>query len=158
MKSQRQSKILELINKYDIETQEELTQYLAKEGFVATQATVSRDIKELRLIKVSTGEKHGRQNKYKYAANTLNSEIDTRLGNKFKNILSEAVTKINCAGHLVVLKTYAGTAQAAAVAIDALEVPTLIGCVAGDDTIIIVMATENDARDFMKKLSKSIKG
>ena len=79
-------------------------------------------------------------------------------GNKFKNILSEAVTKINCAGHLVVLKTYAGTAQAAAVAIDALEVPTLIGCVAGDDTIIIVMATENDARDFMKKLSKSIKG
>lgn len=158
MKSQRQSKILELINKYDIETQEELTQYLAKDGVVATQATVSRDIKELRLIKVATGEKQGRQNKYKYAANTLSSEIDTRLGNKFRNILSEAVTKINCAGNIVVLKTYAGTAQAAAVAIDALEVPTLIGCVAGDDTIIIVMATENDAHDFMKKLSKSIKG
>lgn len=158
MKSQRQSKILELINKYDIETQEELTQFLAKDGYVATQATVSRDIKELRLIKVSTGEKSGRQNKYKYAANTLNSEIDTRLGNKFKNILSEAVTKINCAGNIVVLKTYAGTAQAAAVAIDALEVPTLIGCVAGDDTIIIVMSTDNDAQDFMKKLSKSIKG
>ena len=158
MKSQRQSKILELINKYDIETQEELTQYLAKDGFNATQATVSRDIKELRLVKVSTGEKRGRQTKCKYAANNLNSEIDARLGNKFKNILSEAVIKINCAGHMVVLKTYAGMAQAAAAAIDALDVPTLIGSVAGDDTIIIVMATENDAADFMKKLSKSIKG
>ncbi len=158
MKSQRQSKILELINKYEIETQEELTQFLAKDGFNATQATVSRDIKELRLVKVSTGEKSGRQTKYKYAANTVNAEIDARLGAKFRNILSEAVIKINCAGHMVVLKTYAGMAQAAAAAIDALDVPTLIGSVAGDDTIIIVMATENDAVDFMKKLTKSIKG
>lgn len=158
MKSQRQSKILELINKYDIETQEELTQYLAKNGYLSTQATISRDIKELRLVKVSTGEKNGRQTKYKYAANTLNSEIDARLGNKFRNILSEAVIKINCACNIVVLKTYAGMAQAAGAAIDALDVPTLIGSVAGDDTIIIVMATENDAVDFMKKLSKSIKG
>jgi len=158
MKSQRQSKILELISKYDIETQEELTQYLAKNGYIATQATVSRDIKELRLVKVSTGEKHGRQTKYKYATNSLSSEIDARLGNKFRNILSETVLKINCAGHIVVLKTYAGMAQAAGAAIDALDVPTLIGSVAGDDTIMIVMATENDAQDFMKKLSKSIKG
>ncbi len=157
MKSQRHSKILELINKYEIETQEELTQYLAKAGFVATQATVSRDIKELRLIKISTGEKYGRQNKYKYSTNSLNTEIDTRLGAKFKNILSQTVVKINCAGHIVVLKTYAGMAQAAAAAIDALEVPTILGTVAGDDTIIIVTVTEGDAQEFMKKLSKSLK-
>ena len=95
MKSHRQSKILELINKYDIETQEELTQYLSKEGFNATQATVSRDIKDLRLIKVSTGEKNGRQTKYKYASNTLSADIDTRLSNKFKNILSVGFKCIN---------------------------------------------------------------
>lgn len=158
MKSQRQSKILELINKYDIETQEELTQYLAKDGYIATQATISRDIKDLRLVKVSTGAHRGRQAKYKYAANSVNAEIDARLGSKFRNILSEAVIKINSAGNIVVLKTYAGMAQAAAAAIDALDVPTLIGSVAGDDTIIIVMATGNDAEDFSKKLSKSIKG
>ncbi len=158
MKSQRQSKILELISKYDIETQEELTQYLAKNGYNATQATVSRDIKDLRLVKISTGVRHGRLTKYKYAANSVNTEIDTRLGNKFRNILSEAVVKINRAGYIVVLKTFAGMAQAAAAAIDALDVPTIIGSVAGDDTILIVMATENDAEDFAKKLSKSIKG
>ena len=158
MKSQRQSKILELISKYDIETQEELTQYLAKNGYNATQATVSRDIKDLRLVKISTGVRHVRLTKYKYAANSVNTEIDTRLGNKFRNILSEAVVKINRAGYIVVLKTFAGMAQAAAAAIDALDVPTIIGSVAGDDTILIVMATENDAEDFAKKLSKSIKG
>lgn len=157
MKSQRHSKILELINKYDIETQEELTEYLAKEGFVATQATISRDIKDLRLIKIATGEKKGRQNKYKYSTNSIVSDINKRLGAKFKNILSEAIFKINYAQNIVVLKTYSGMAQAAAAAIDALEVPTLIGSVAGDDTIMIVMATENDAQDFVKKLSKSIK-
>ncbi len=158
MKSHRQSKILELINKYEIETQEELTQFLSKEGFTATQATVSRDIKDLRLVKVSTGEKNGRQTKYKYAANTLNSDIDTRLGNKFKNILSEAVVKINYSGNIVVMRTYSGMAQAAAAAIDALDVPTIIGSVAGDDTIMIVTSSENDSQDFAKKLTKSIKG
>jgi len=157
MKSNRQSKILELINKYEIETQEELTQYLAREGFNATQATVSRDIKDLRLIKISTGEKNGRQTKYKYASNTLSADIDTRLSNKFKNILSEAIIKINYSANIVVMKTYSGMAQAAAAAIDALEVPTIIGCVAGDDTIIIVTSSENDSQDFTKKLTKSIK-
>ena len=157
MKSNRQSKILELINKYEIETQEELTQYLAREGFNATQATVSRDIKDLRLIKISTGEKNGRQTIYKYASNTLSADIDTRLSNKFKNILSEAIIKINYSANIVVMKTYSGMAQAAAAAIDALEVPTIIGCVAGDDTIIIVTSSENDSQDFTKKLTKSIK-
>lgn len=155
MKNLRQKKILELINKYDIETQGELTQLLEKNGFTATQATVSRDIKELRLIKVSTSGSS--DVKYKYAANSLSTEIDSRLGNRFKNILSETVVSVKYASNIVVLKTYAGMAQGAGAAIDALEVPTLIGSVAGDDNVIIIMATEDDAKDFTKKLQKSIK-
>ena len=155
MKSKRQEKILELIEKYDVETQEDLAD-LKKAGFVATQATVSRDIRELRLVKVSAGVREGRQNKSKYAANSVRNELDTRFTEKFKSILSEMVIKISSAGHMVVLKTYAGMAQAACATIDSLELPDIIGSLAGDDTIFIVMATENDALDFVKKLSKSI--
>ena len=156
MKSKRQEKILELIEKYDVETQEDLADLLKKAGFVATQATVSRDIRELRLVKVSAGVREGRQNKSKYAANSVRNELDTRFTEKFKSILSEMVIKISSAGHMVVLKTYAGMAQAACATIDSLELPAIIGSLAGDDTIFIVMATENDALDFVKKLSKSI--
>ena len=157
MKSKRQEKILELIEKYDVETQEDLADLLKKAGFVATQATVSRDIRELRLVKVSAGIREGRQNKSKYAANSVRNELDTRFTEKFKSILSEMVIKISSAGHMVVLKTYAGMAQAACATIDSLELPDIIGSLAGDDTIFIVMATENDALDFVKKLSKSIR-
>lgn len=153
MKNKRQEKILELISKYDVETQEELAELLRQSGFVTTQATVSRDIKELRLVKVSTG---GAEIKSKYAANSLRNEIDSRLTDKFKNILSEMVIKINYAGNMVVLKTYSGMAQAACAAIDSLEIPDIVGSLAGDDTIFLVMTTENDASDFVKKLSRSI--
>ena len=156
MKTKRQEKILELIEKHSVETQEELAELLNKAGFVATQATVSRDIRELRLVKVSSGGRDGRGNRSKYAANTVRNEIDTRFTEKFKSILSEMVVKISYAGHMVVLKTYAGMAQAACAAIDSLELPDIVGSLAGDDTIFIVMATENDAMDFVKKLSKSI--
>lgn len=155
MKNLRQKKILEIIEKYDVETQGDLTKLLEKNGISATQATVSRDIKELRLIKISTGGSS--DVKYKYAANNLSSEIDTRLGNKFKNILSETIVSVKYASNIVVMKTYAGMAQGAGAVIDALDVPTLIGSVAGDDTVIIVMTSEDDAKDFTKKLSKSIK-
>ena len=157
MKIQRQKKILELITKYEIETQDELTQLLNNNGFNATQATVSRDIKELRLVKISTGTDAGSAVKYKYAENNLTGEIDTRLGGRFKNILSDTVIAVKFASNIVVLKTYAGMAQGAGAVIDALDVPTLIGSVAGDDTVIIVMATDSDAVDFSKKLAKSIK-
>ena len=156
MKSKRQEKILELIEKYDVETQEDLADLLKKAGFVATQATVSRDIRELRLVKVSAGIREGRQNKSKYAADSVRNELDTRFTEKFKSILSEMVIKISSAGHMVVLKTYAGMAQAACATIDSLELPDIIGSLAGDDTIFIGMATETDALNFVKKLSKSI--
>ena len=154
MKNKRQDKILELIGKYDVETQEELAELLRQSGFVTTQATVSRDIKELRLVKVSTGASGSA--KSKYAANSLRNEIDSRLTDKFKNILSEMVIKINYAGNMVVLKTYSGMAQAACAAIDSLEIPDIVGSLAGDDTIFLVMTTENDAADFVKKLARSI--
>ncbi len=157
MKNQRQKKILELISKHEIETQEELTQLLINSGFNATQATVSRDIKQLRLVKVSTSSDVSSTVKYKYAENNLTGEIDNRLGARFKNILSDTVVSVKCASNIVVLKTYAGMAQGAGAVIDSLDVATLIGSVAGDDTVIIVMATEADASDFAKKLSKSIK-
>lgn len=156
MKTKRQEKILELIAAHDVETQEELAELLKKNGFVATQATVSRDIRELRLVKVSGGFRDGRQIKSKYAANSVRNELDTRFTDKFKSILSEMVVKISSAGHMVVLKTYAGMAQAACATIDSLDIPDIVGSLAGDDTIFIVMATENDAADFVKKLSKSI--
>ena len=150
---ERQEKILEIIDKHEVETQEELISHLIAAGVPVTQATVSRDIKELRLVKVSTG---GAQTKSKYAANSLRNEIDSRLTDKFKNILSEMVIKINYAGNIVVLKTYSGMAQAACAAIDSLEIPDIVGSLAGDDTIFLVMTTENDASDFVKKLSRSI--
>ena len=157
MKNQRQKKILELIAKYEIETQDELTNLLCNNGFNATQATVSRDIKELRLVKISTGSDASSNVKYKYAENNISGEIDTRLGGRFKNILSDTVISVKCASNIVVLKTYAGMAQGAGAVIDALDVPTLIGSVAGDDTVIIIMASDSDAVDFSKKLAKSIK-
>ena len=156
MKNKRQKKILEIIEKYDVETQDQLSDLLVNAGFATTQATVSRDIKELRLVKVPTGTKEGRRNKSKYAANSVRNEIDTRFTDKFKSILSEMVIKISAAGQMVVLKTYAGMAQAACAAIDTLELADIVGSLAGDDTIFIVMSTENDAQDFVKKLSKSI--
>lgn len=156
MKTQRQNKILEIIENNDVETQEQLAELLCKEGFVATQATVSRDIKELRLVKISSVSKDGKQGRSKYSQNSVKNEIDTRFTEKFKSILSEMVLRISYAGHMVVLKTYPGMAQAACAAIDSLDISDIIGSLAGDDTIFIVMSTENDAMDFVKKLSKSI--
>lgn len=156
MKTQRQNKILEIIENSDVETQEQLAELLCKEGFVATQATVSRDIKELRLVKISSVGKDGKQGRSKYSQNSVKNEIDTRFTEKFKSILSEMVLRISYAGHMVVLKTYPGMAQAACAAIDSLDISDIIGSLAGDDTIFIVMSTENDAMDFVKKLSKSI--
>ncbi len=155
MKSKRQNKILEIIEKNDVETQEELVELLNKAGYSATQATVSRDIKELRLIKASS-TKDGIPTRSHYTHNSLKSEIDAKLTDKFRGILSEMVVGIRYAGHMVVLKTYAGMAQATCTAIDSLNIEDIVGSIAGDDTIFIVMATESDAADFVKKLSKSL--
>lgn len=156
MKLLRHEKILEIISKYDVETQEELTEYLKAEGFAVTQATVSRDIKALRLIKVAAGTEAS-DNKYKYSVNNSRDETDSALGAKFKSILGQSVVSIESAGNLVVVKTYAGMAQASAAALDSMNIKNTLGTIAGDDTILIVVRTHEDAAEFVRKIEKLTK-
>lgn len=157
MKSLRHEKIIEIISKYDVETQEELTEYLRKEGFEVTQATVSRDIKALRLIKTAVEKNKNSENKYKYSVSTLREDSDSVVGIKFKTILGHSIAGIDYAGNLVVMKTYAGMAQASAAAIDSMNINNILGTVAGDDTILIVVRTESEAAEFVEKIEKLTK-
>lgn len=150
MKSKRQFKILEIINKYHVETQEELSAYLEKEGFAATQATVSRDIRELKLTKIS-GD-NGRQ---RYAVIT---DADTGMTGKYARVLQEGFLSMDCAENLVVIKTVAGMASAVGAAVDAMKIEELLGSLAGDDTILCVIRTSEDAKNVMKRLQKIIEG
>lgn len=143
----RQSKILELIENYEIETQEELADYLKKLGIDVTQATVSRDIRELRLVKVLA-----KSGKYKYAAMGQNAEGTTdRLIKIFKN----SIVSIDIAGHLLVVKTLPGAAQICGSAVDSLGIEEIVGTIAGDDTIFIAISNANkieEIREIFLKL------
>ncbi len=147
MKNIRQSKILEFISKMNIETQEELVALLQKNGFNVTQATVSRDIKELRLIKVQY--ESGRS---KYAASSQLTHFTPQP--KFNKILSDSVIKTDFAGNIAVIKCHTGMAMAAATAIDAMNSSEIVGAVAGDDTVIVVLRGEKDAADFAGGINK----
>ena len=140
MKVDRHSKIVELIGKYQIETQEELAEYLKKAGYHVTQATVSRDIKQLGLVKTAT--KNGG---YRYAA-----AANEGAGNesKLKNIMRETILSAENAENIVVIKTYSGMANAAAAAVDALSGDSVVGSIAGDDTIFIVVRSDEKAVEF----------
>lgn len=140
MKKQRQKKILELIAQYNIETQDGLIEKLREEGFDVTQATASRDIRELNLVKVSVDG-----NVYKYAESPKD---DIKISVKYRNILKETLLSIDYACNMMVLKTYSGMAQAAAAAVDNMGWSEIVGSVAGDDTIIIVMRSDESAKDF----------
>ena len=143
MKTTRQAKILELIQKKDVETQEELSAYLEKEGFQVTQATVSRDIRELKLTKISTD--NGRQ---KYAVITD--------AEKYARVLREGFLSVDAAENIVVIKTVSGMAGAVAAAVDAMRMQEIVGSLAGDDTILCVIRTSDDAVHIMKKLRKIV--
>ncbi len=140
MKQNRHAKIVEIISSMDIETQEQLTDVLKSEGFSVTQATVSRDIKDLKLVKVSA-----RSGGYKYA---LSSSDGAPPAAKFHNIMKETITSVDHAENIVVVKTFPGMADAAAAAIDSLKTPGKVGSIAGDDTVILIMRTKNDAQSF----------
>ncbi|MBR5314017.1 MAG: arginine repressor [Clostridia bacterium] len=140
MKKQRQKKILELIARYNIETQDGLIEKLRGEGFDVTQATASRDIRELKLVKVSVDG-----NIYKYAESPKD---DIKISVKYRNILKETLVSIDYACNMIVLKTYSGMAQAAAAAVDNMGWNEIVGSVAGDDTIIIVMRSDESAKEF----------
>ena len=133
-------KILQIISENNIETQDELITKLCDSGFDVTQATVSRDIKQLQLVKISTED-----GKYKYA---LPRRDDVTSNAKFKNILYETAISAQNAENIVVIKTYPGMANAAAAAVDALAGEMIIGCIAGDDTIFIVVKDDEQAEIF----------
>lgn len=137
MKNKRQDKIIEIIESQVVETQEALQEKLRECGFDVTQATVSRDIKELRLTKVAT-----RENRYKYAV--LDSD-DPKQAAKFVFIMKETILSVQTAQNMLVIKTFAGMAQAAAAALDNLYGTEVIGTIAGDDTIFAVTASGEDA-------------
>lgn len=148
MKTVRQAKILEIIKKYHVETQEGLSAYLEQEGFVATQATISRDIRELKLTKIS-GE-NGRQ-RYAVIADT-----DTGLTGKYARVLQEGFLSMDHAENIVVIKTVSGMASAVGAAIDAMKIDELLGSLAGDDTILCVIRSKEEAKNVMQRLRKML--
>lgn len=148
MKISRQSKIIELINKYDIETQEELAELLMKAGFNVTQATVSRDIRELKLTKVAVD---GGKQKY-----ILLQKTESDISEKYIRVLKEGFVSMDMAQNILVIKTISGMAMAVAAALDALQISSIVGCIAGDDTIMCAIRTVEDTAAVMEKLSKLI--
>ena len=150
MKRQRHEVVVELINKYDIETQEELAAYLREEGFDVTQATVSRDIRELKLSKIATG--NGKQ-KYIILKND-----DSYLGDKFIRVLRDGFVSMNMAQNILVIKTVQGMAMAVAAALDAMKFPEIVGCIAGDDTIMAAVKSVDDTMVVMEKINKILEG
>lgn len=149
MKVNRHAKIVELINKYQIETQEELADYLNQNGFRVTQATVSRDIRDLKLTKVPAD--NGKQ---KYAV--LQSGQND-LGEKYIRILNDGFLSMDMAQNILVIKTVAGMAMAVAAALDAMKWNEIVGCIAGDDTIMCAVRSVDDTIILMEKIRKLLK-
>lgn len=147
MKTTRHEKIREIISKYDVETQEELAERLMQEGYPVTQATVSRDIRELNLMKVSTGS--GRQ-KYTAAA-----EPHKDLS-KYIRIFRDGFRSMDMAQNILVIKTISGMAMAVAAALDAMECHEIVGSIAGDDTVMCAIRTVEDTTALMKRLRKIV--
>ena len=141
MKSQRQAKILEIIANRNVETQEQLLAALQAEGFRGTQATISRDIKELRIVKELTS-----LGTYRYTV--TNSDIGNSFSARLNTIFRECVISFDYAQNIIVLRTLPGLASAAGSAIDAMNLSTIVGTLAGDDTVMIVMRDTNAAATF----------
>ena len=146
MKNARHQQILLLIRQYDIETQEELADLLNRTGFTVTQATVSRDIRQLQLQKVHT--ENGRQ---KYA---LSSEGNVDLSHRYRRVLKDAYVSMDISGNIIVMRTISGMAMAAAAALDSLDWREVLGCIAGDDTIMCVLRTPEDGESFINKVNE----
>ena len=148
MKVERHSKIVELIGKYEIGTQEELAQMLNEAGFSVTQATVSRDIRELKLTKVQA--ENGRQRYVVLEAPRGTSAI------KYIRILKDGFVSMDMAQNILVIKTVSGMAMAVAAALDAIQMHEIVGCIAGDDTIMCAVRSVDDTIILMEKLKKMV--
>lgn len=148
MKTNRQSKIIEIIQKNEVETQDELSALLEKDGFRVTQATVSRDIRELKLTKIPTAG--GRQ---KYAVIT---DAPENLSKKYERVLREGFLSMDMAQNILVIKTVSGMASAVCAAIDAMKMSEIVGSIAGDDTIMCAIRTVDDTYAVMKKIRRIV--
>ncbi|MCR5312018.1 MAG: arginine repressor [Lachnospiraceae bacterium] len=148
MKNNRQKRIIELIENYEICTQEELAERLKAEGFKVTQATVSRDIRTLSVYKKAIGD--GRQ---KYA---VEKDNDHTLDGKYKRVLRDGFVSIDMAQNILVIKTVSGMAMAVAAAVDAMNFKEIVGTIAGDDTIMMAIKTVEDTKAVMNKINRLI--
>jgi transcriptional regulator of arginine metabolism len=151
MKSQRQAKIMEIISTRNVETQEQLLELLQNEGFRATQATISRDIKELRIVKELSSLGTYR---YTTSANEVSGSFTSRLNTIFR----ECVTGFDYAQNIIVIHTLPGLASAAGSAIDAMNMNAVVGTLAGDDTVMVVMRDNNAAAIFCGEIKSLIGG
>ena len=149
MKTVRQMAILDIIAKQDVETQEELAEALRDRGIQVTQATVSRDIKELRLLKVLTPS-----GSYKYATA---DKAENGLNERFIRMLAESLLSVAASNNLIVVKTLSGSANVAAEALDSLHWPEILGTLAGDNTILLIIRSEAEAPDVVRRIQEMIK-
>ena len=150
MKNDRQSKILEIIEREPIDTQEQLQQRLQEQGITCTQATSSREIKQLQLIKEPMG-----QGKYRYAVSVQRNRLN--VADKLRTIFRESIVSVDYAQNIVVIKTMAGLANAAAAALDSMSIPYMVGSLAGDDTAMLVMRDTDSARSFCDEIHEMLK-
>lgn len=145
-RNKRQLKIIEIINNFDVETQGELIELLNQAGFPTTQATISRDINELGIIKILTPNK-----RYKYVCPP---DEKTNMANKYNNLFKCSVVSIKCAKNIIVIKTIIGSASSAAAFIDNLDISEIVGSLAGDDTIFLAVVDENAAEKVKEQLNE----
>ena len=150
MKNDRQSRILEIIEREPIDTQGQLQQRLQEDGITCTQATISRDIKQLHLIKEPIG-----QGKYRYAVSVQRNRLN--VADKLRTIFRESIVSVDYAQNIVVIKTMAGLANAAAAALDSMSIPYMVGSLAGDDTALLVMRDTESARSFCDEIHEMLK-
>jgi transcriptional regulator of arginine metabolism len=149
MKNERQARILEIIAKFEVQTQEEITELLQTEGFKVTQATVSRDLKDLKLTKTMSPS-----GLYRYTASRSHDHMGKV---KLNNAMLESIIDVKYSLNNVVIKTFPGLAQAVASSVDTLDLDSILGCVAGDDTIIVVTQDEESSAEISDKIKELMK-
>ena len=149
MKNNRQTMILDIIAKEDIETQEQLLEHLSRRGVASTQATISRDIKQLHLVKEPTG-----RGTYKYAVSNARARLN--IADKLRTIFHESITSVASAQNIVVFKTLAGLAGGACEALDHMEVSVMLGTLAGENTVLVVMKDTASAETFCQEIQEML--
>ena len=150
MKNDRQAKILAIIERESIDTQEQLQQRLQEEGIRCTQATISRDIKQLHLIKEPIG-----RGQYRYAVSVQRSRLN--VADKLRTIFRESIVSVDYAQNLVVIKTITGMANAAAFALDTMKIGEIVGTIAGDDNVLIILRDNDSAQNFFEQTKEMLR-